>query len=235
MTQLSAQQVAGYAAGAGFTGTALTWAVAVALAESGGNSAAQHTNTNGSTDRGLWQINSRAHPEVSAGQAFDPAQAARAAFTISKGGTSWTPWTTAKTGAANAMMGTAALAAAHPIMPGTAGTTTAEDAANPFTAAAGSLDGIATAGKALASLAGDAASGAQWFSNKHNWSRIAVFAIGGAGALAGLVLLGQTGVGGPVGSATAPIGSAAAKAGAATKSVAKKTATVAAAALVAPK
>src|SRR4051812_48178503 len=36
----------------------LDTAIAVALAESGGNDQAMHKNSNGSTDFGLWQINS---------------------------------------------------------------------------------------------------------------------------------------------------------------------------------
>lgn len=197
MSTLTAQQIAGYAQAAGFTGQGLTWAVAVALAESGGNAAAQHTNTNGSVDRGLWQINSRAHPEVSSAQAFDPAQAARAAFTISKGGTSWTPWTTAKNGAAQAMLGTAALAASKPIATGSS-STTAQDAGL-LQLPGQAIDGVATAGKSLAALAGDVQAGADWFGNKHNWSRIALYLVGGIGALAGLVMLGQADLGGPVG------------------------------------
>ena len=69
-------------------------AVAVALAESGGRTDAVHQNPGPppSTDRGLWQINSRFHPEVSDAQAFDPNASTDAARRISAGGTNWTPW-----------------------------------------------------------------------------------------------------------------------------------------------
>jgi len=68
--------------------------IAIALAESGGKSDAVHHNAGPppSIDRGLWQINSRFHPEVTDAQAFDPVAATDAARRISKAGTDWTPW-----------------------------------------------------------------------------------------------------------------------------------------------
>jgi hypothetical protein len=47
-------------------------AVRVAKCESGFNWNATRTNTDGSRDRGLYQINSKYHPEVSDAEAFDP-------------------------------------------------------------------------------------------------------------------------------------------------------------------
>lgn len=52
-------------------------AVRVAKCESGLNSKATNTNTDGSIDRGLFQINSKWHAEVSADQAFDPEVSAK--------------------------------------------------------------------------------------------------------------------------------------------------------------
>ena len=46
--------------------------VRVARCESGLNRKAENINTDGSKDRGLFQINSRWHPEVSDEEAFDP-------------------------------------------------------------------------------------------------------------------------------------------------------------------
>ncbi len=76
-------------------------AIAIILAESGGNAGATHTegNTPPSIDRGLWQINSKWHPEVTDTCAFDPACSTQAAFAISKGGTDYTQWTAYKSGA----------------------------------------------------------------------------------------------------------------------------------------
>lgn len=74
---------------------AAAMAAAIAMAESGGNSAAYGVNHNGSTDRGLWQINS-IHGAQST---FDIMGNARAAVAISSNGTNWRPWTTYNTGA----------------------------------------------------------------------------------------------------------------------------------------
>lgn len=67
-------------------------AAAVALAESGGNPDAAHTNSNGTIDRGLWQINSVHGDAMST---FDPQANAHAAYTLWKSGHSWRPWATA--------------------------------------------------------------------------------------------------------------------------------------------
>lgn len=66
-------------------------AAAVALAESGGNPNAVNKNKNGSTDRGLWQINS-IHGSQST---FNAVNNARAAIAISNNGTTWRAWATA--------------------------------------------------------------------------------------------------------------------------------------------
>jgi hypothetical protein len=64
---------------------------AIALAESSGNPAAVNHNTDGSTDRGLWQINS-VHGSLST---FDPMGNAKAAVKIksSQGLTAWVTYT----------------------------------------------------------------------------------------------------------------------------------------------
>lgn len=98
--QLTDHMIAEVAHSAGFTGHGLTTAVAVALAESAGKTLAVNTrgNTPPSRDRGLWQINSYFHPEVSDHDAFDPLAAARAVWRISKRGTDWREWTTYQAG-----------------------------------------------------------------------------------------------------------------------------------------
>lgn len=96
---LTASQISSYASGAGFRGQAIQIAVAIALAESGGRVAATHTDTDGSVDRGLWQINS-VHSEYNASQLLSsPAYNAKAAYNISNGGINWYPWTTYTSGA----------------------------------------------------------------------------------------------------------------------------------------
>jgi cell wall-associated NlpC family hydrolase len=127
--QLSANQLAGYAQNAGFTGTAITTAVAIALAESGGNTWAIDNDSNGSQDQGLWQINTvhaAAYPgmvrdpsgssRATSGTSvmFDPATNARAAFGISSGGTNFGPWSTYTSGAYRAHLDAASAGALSP-------------------------------------------------------------------------------------------------------------------------
>ena len=77
----------------------LVTAVAVGLAESSCNPSATYVNPGGNgTDRGLWQINSKYHPEVTDACAYDAQCNADAAYRISSGGTSWTPWSTYNSG-----------------------------------------------------------------------------------------------------------------------------------------
>lgn len=66
-------------------------AAAIAMAESNGNSQVTHTNTNGSIDRGLWQINS----SNGAASTLDIMGNARAAVAMSNKGVNWRPWCTA--------------------------------------------------------------------------------------------------------------------------------------------
>jgi hypothetical protein len=92
-------QLAQTARQAGFSGNGWVISVAVSLAESQGWTRAVLINADCSHDRGLWQISNEWQPEVSDGQAFDPAGCAQAAFTISSGGSNWQPWTTYLNGA----------------------------------------------------------------------------------------------------------------------------------------
>jgi lysozyme-like protein len=86
-------------AGVSCSGDRIAIATAVAKAESGFR--ATITNTAGNAhgiDRGLWQINSYWHPEVSAACALSASCNARAAARISSGGTRWSQWWTFKNG-----------------------------------------------------------------------------------------------------------------------------------------
>jgi len=78
------------ALGAGFDHDNAIIATGVALAESGGDPGAYNKNSNGSTDRGLWQINS-VHEWADPDLLFDPSYNARAAFRVfdSQGWTAW--------------------------------------------------------------------------------------------------------------------------------------------------
>ena len=97
---LSASQIAQYAANAGFSGDDLAIAVAIALAESSGN-----PNANGDTNLtpggsvGLWQINLAAHPELAQVDLTDPQTNADAAYAVyAAAGYNFRPWSTYKSG-----------------------------------------------------------------------------------------------------------------------------------------
>lgn len=112
---LTRSQIAGYAAAAGFKGSAIDTIVAIILAESGGNPLAHNTNAGtGDNSYGLAQINMlgtlgparRQQFGISSNdQLFDPATNLRAAYAVSGGGTSWTPWSVYKSGAYRQYLG----------------------------------------------------------------------------------------------------------------------------------
>lgn len=83
-------------------------AAAIAMAESSGYVRAVNRNRRRrpprSIDRGLFQINSRWHPEVSRRCAFDALCNAEEAYRISEGGRDWHQWTTWHTGAYRAYL-----------------------------------------------------------------------------------------------------------------------------------
>lgn len=123
--KLSPAQLALVAAGAGWSGSDLITAVAVALAESGGDP--QAFNPEGSV--GLWQIYRPAHPEFANDNLMDPATNASDAFQIYRdAGASFIPWSAYKNGRAahylvtaqNAVQQLSAAAQAVVIAPGVA-------------------------------------------------------------------------------------------------------------------
>lgn len=98
---LSDKELGSLAMGAlgGNSGVAAT-AVAVALAENrSADPNATNFNSDGSTDTGLWQINSvhqRDHPQWTIPWLKVPANNAAAMAVVSKNGQDWTPWTVFK-------------------------------------------------------------------------------------------------------------------------------------------
>src|SRR6266567_5931908 len=106
----AAQTCASYAAAAGWAnngnfGGNLVTATAVCVAESGGNANIYYcdgtgtvgtyppvTCPGGSYDRGLWQVNSKAWPQVPDSCAFQPTCNANAAYAISVQGATFSPW-----------------------------------------------------------------------------------------------------------------------------------------------
>lgn len=100
-TVLTIQQALQYAQKAGFTSqNEDIIIVAIAMAESGLHTVpTDNSNTDGSRDRGILQINSKAHSEVSDSCCYDPGCAFGAGYTISSHGTNFSPWTTYTNGA----------------------------------------------------------------------------------------------------------------------------------------
>lgn len=83
---------------AGFSGQALTTAVAVALAESGG--VPQKSKYPGEESYGQWQIHMPSHGhKYSRDYVMTPEGGATAAYEISGGGRNWRPWSVYKSGA----------------------------------------------------------------------------------------------------------------------------------------
>lgn len=85
---------------AGFSASAAPVAAAIAMAESSGNPQATNHNTNGSTDYGLWQINSVHSGQFGTPGArwYDPQYNAQMAHTLWKS-QGFRPWSTYNSGA----------------------------------------------------------------------------------------------------------------------------------------
>lgn len=99
--RLSPVAIAQLASNAGFSGKDLVTAVAIALAESGGNpGVVGDLNITPGGSVGLWQINLRWHPEYTAAMLTDPQTNADAAYAVYRAaGDSFRPWSTFKSGA----------------------------------------------------------------------------------------------------------------------------------------
>lgn len=91
MTKLYYPQIALIALNAGFAVTDLELAVAICLAESGGETDVV-TKSNIEYSVGLWQINLYAHPEVTETDMKNPQLNANYTYKLSKHGTDWSPW-----------------------------------------------------------------------------------------------------------------------------------------------
>ncbi len=113
------EQIASLARDAGFAGDDLVTAVAVALAESGGDPEAYNPETAAGTapgrgSYGLWQIYRAAHPDLDAVDLTDPPANARAAFQIYSAARGFRPWSTYLHGLHEQFMPTARDAVANP-------------------------------------------------------------------------------------------------------------------------
>jgi Lysozyme like domain len=100
---LTPAQISYYAQNAGFAGQYLITAVAIALAESSGNTNAYNPETAARTTQGqgsygLWQIYLSAHPEDAGENLYDPQTNANAAFAIYSDAGGFSPWSTYNSG-----------------------------------------------------------------------------------------------------------------------------------------
>lgn len=92
-TKLNPQEIANVMSRAGWPTAAIPVGVAVALGESSGNPTLTHRNRNGSTDYGLFQINSVHGDLLKQGSWSDPVDNAKMALKVYQdAGNSWRPW-----------------------------------------------------------------------------------------------------------------------------------------------
>lgn len=108
--RLSPEAIATYAYTAGVHDKAArVIAVAIALAESGGDPKATHRNSDAhkTIDYGLWQINGYWHKAYSPEELLTPAGNAKAMAEISKNGTDWSAWATYANGNYKSKLGEA--------------------------------------------------------------------------------------------------------------------------------
>lgn len=117
MAALSDSQLASVVKQAGFPASSWPTAIAIILAESGGNPNATHKNLNGSTDYGLFQINSVHGSLLQQGSWSDPVANARMGLAVSSNGSNWKPWTTFNTGAYRLFLPRASNASGSPVTP----------------------------------------------------------------------------------------------------------------------
>lgn len=179
-SKLSADDIAAVASKAGFgkDKATLATAIAVALAESSGNPKAVSPT---GCCHGLWQINTEVHPYTKS-QMQDPQANANAAYSISKQGTKWSPWSAYNMGM-HLMYLPTANAAADKIATGGA-----------HDSAAGVIqegleDQFDETG--LGSLAAFPEKVRLWLSDRNNIFRIVKVLAGGALLIAGVYIIGR--------------------------------------------
>ncbi len=193
-----------YARLAGFVGEDLVTAMAVAMAESGGDAGdISPRNANGTNDYGLWQINS-VHADLFTKYPnwWLPDQNAKMAFTVFQA-QGWGAWTVYKTGAYLPFKAAAqAMYDTHPgVREGTGVAGKAETITiNPLTQLANGVIGVAQA----------VFKAAAWMSKPHNWVRAGIGLVGGALIVGALVVLAKPAISGAANVVTqvTPVGAA---------------------------
>jgi len=143
-------------------------AAAVAIGESGGRTDATANEPDGSTSRGLWQINS-VHGSKSS---YDVAVNTRAAVELYKNRGNFTDWTVYNKGIYKQFLNGA------PDVAGGTGTDIGLEIPNP-------LDGL----RDIAEKLGAVIEAGEWFADVHNIIRIVQVVMGGALVLIGIAIL----------------------------------------------
>jgi hypothetical protein len=166
---------------AGWRGSDLTVAVAVARAESGGDPNAHATA--GEDSRGLWQINVRAHPDAAGLNLYDPQVNANYAYGLWKR-SGWGPWSAHNNGSYLPWMLWAQPAATAAQAEGGAGNI-AGTAAGAAGAAGDAAAAVVSAGPAVTGFLQD-------LEDPVTWQRIALVVVGGALVVGALYILGQS-------------------------------------------
>lgn len=103
MTIYSYDDMVNLAENSGFSGNSASTMAAIAEAESSGNADAINWNDPGGSF-GLTQINGAAQGENYAMNALDPQTSFDEAYSVSQGGTNFTPWSTYNSGAYNSFL-----------------------------------------------------------------------------------------------------------------------------------
>lgn len=199
MTKLPDDAIRDVALMAGFKGDALVTAIAVALEESGGNPDAVNVNKDKyrSRDRGLWQINDHWHPEVSDAVAFDPTQAAAAAYAISHQGSNWTAWSAVKSGAYLMYLPRAKASVAKLVNGGylpPTGSTDQTDTGDPINPDPNIKNpdlvnpDVKNVGSSITDWMGGLSAVLSWLSNADNWKRIGLAAGGVVCIILGIII-----------------------------------------------
>jgi len=170
-------------------------ATAVAIAEHGGGTVdpgAVNTNTNGSTDTGIWQINSvhrQAHPDWTVSALKDPETNARAMGEVSSGGTNWQPWATYRDGKYKAYMSRAQKAVdagGGPTSELPISERLKDTLGIPGAVLSNPLDAIANVAGALANVGEMLGGFITFLTDPNTWRRVALVGLGAAVVIVGI-------------------------------------------------
>jgi hypothetical protein len=188
VSTVSVEQIAKFAADAGFKGVNLQVAVAVSCAEDPSHELTAH-NTKGEDSRGLWQINvaRNANPDLAGMNLFDGATNARAAKIVHDR-QGWTAWSVFKNQSYLLYMPRAGLAISREPSISLAESDVVAGAVS--TSSVGQAVGtVAEAGGAIQQVGDLAARAGTFLANPRSWIRIVYVAVGAALVVAALMIV----------------------------------------------